>query len=446
MENEIMWVWWALTVAICAWKIGEGFLRPYRMLEWPFLACSMWAYFYGYMAYDAKIGMPEYLGNGMTNIGQLMPLLCLIGVLAGWGFGTRRKIQRPPETRSYPYFQFWLVGMFFLMVGAAGAYSVMRAAQSGTLDYQNVSGYWFLLFYVGYPGLAITIWAMFRIESSIRIYLWVITILGLIAFMIPHVIDARRGPLFPAIMILLLVPPMARRRAPNPLVFFGSLAAAGLIMLLFLQVRETIYNGGTWSEAIHRLDLGAAVTEKVEQPEDNEYINNCQLISTVYQNGKYQYGTAHLGLLVHWVPRSIWKNKPSLGEGDYSYDELFDDVESATGFHLLGMGAAAGGVADTFVQYGVFCPIFWFVLSCGMGMVYVRATLGNPRWLFCYVGFICATHWLVSQAFAGAFVPGMFFQAVPFVVFTLFQMFSRPAPVRNRRRPLNPVPNQAVGL
>jgi hypothetical protein len=191
-----------------------------------------------------------------------------------------------------------------------------------------------------------------------------------------------------------------------------------LVMLLFLQIRDITYKGGTWSEAIHSLDINAAITEKVEQPEDNEYINNCQLIGTIYQNGKYQYGTGHLGLLLHWIPRAVWKNKPTLGEGYYSYDELFDDVEAATGVHLLGHGASSGGGADTFVQYGIFCPLFWLGLSWGMGVVYVRARVyDSPRWLFCYVGFICASHWLVSQGLSAAFVPGMFFQAVPLVVF-----------------------------
>jgi hypothetical protein len=419
MDNTLMWIWWSITILLCVWKIGEGFVRPHRMLEWPFLACAMWAYFYGYMAYDAKVKMPEYLGNGMSDIGQLMPLLCLVGLLVGWNLGTRNKHPQPPEVRVYPYFRIWLAGMFFLVVGAAGAYSVMHAINSGTINFQEDSGYWILLFYVGYPGLAMVIWSLFRMPpSSSRFYLWVITLVALAAFMFPHIAGAKRGPLFPTIMILLLVPPLTTRRSPNPLIFFGALAVAGVVMLVFLQIRVTTYNGGTWSEAIHHLDVGAAVTEKVEDPEDNEYINSCQLISTIYLNGKYQYGTGHMGLLWHWVPRAVWKDKPTLGEGSYSFNELFDDVEATTGFRLLGGGAAAAGVADTFVQYGVFCPFFWLLLSWGMGAVYIRARIvQSPRWLFCYIGFICASHWLVSQSLAAAFVPGMFFQIVPVVVF-----------------------------
>jgi hypothetical protein len=448
MENNIMWVWWTATVLICAWKLGEGVLRPYRMLEWPFLACAMWAYFYCYMAYEAEKSLPEYLGNGITNIGQLMPLLCLIGVVCGWKFGTQTRGKGISELGGYPYFRFWLGGFAFLLIGAAGGLSVMHAAATGNLNYQETSGYWYLLFYVGYPGLAMSIWALLKMQPGYRKYLWAVTILGLVAFMFPHMIDARRGPLYPAIIVLLLVPPLATRRPPNPLLFCGALGAAALVMLLFLQVRTVTYNGGTWGEAIHHLDVNAAVEEKGKQAEDNEYINNCQLIGTIFQNGKYQYGTGHLSLLWHWIPRAVWKDKPTLGEGTYSFEEMFDDVEAATGFHLLGSGASSGGVADTFVQYGLLCPFFWFGISWLFGAVYMKALLGlSPLWLFSYVGFLCASHWLVSQGFAASFVPGMCFQAVPLVTFFLLGRAPKKVPVgaRYRREPERPtVPEQVL--
>jgi hypothetical protein len=443
MKDAVFWILWGVTIAICAWKLIEGFIRPRRMLEWPFLACAMWAYFYGYMAYDAKLLLSSYLPGNMAALGQTMALLCLVAVLAGWRLGLRGRVRVPAAQRAQPLLFIWALGLFFLLVGAAGGYSVMHSAETGALDYQDSSAYWYLLFYVGYPGAALAIWSVCRLRSPFRIWLIALTIFSFAAFMFPHVLNARRGPLFPGMMVLLLVPPLARRRAPNPWLFFGGLAAAALVMLLFLQIRTVTYAGGTWKQALETVDVTSAVTDRGEQAEDNEYVNSCQLIGTIYQNGKYQYGSGHLSLLFHWIPRAIWKEKPSLGEGTYSFDEMFDDVEAATGFHLLGTGASSGGVADTFVQYGVFCPIFWFLLSWLMGAVYLRAMIaGRPRWLFCYVGFICATHWLVSQGFAAAFVPGMCFQAVPFLIFLVLHSGSRNEPVRSlqprKAGPLSP--------
>ena len=408
----------------------------------------MWAYFYGYMAYGAKMNLPEYLMNDISNIGQLMPLLCLIGIVIGWALGTKGDSVRLTETRTYPYIRFWLAGFICLAVGTAGVFSVFRAVQTGTMNFQESSGYWYLLFYVGYPGLAMIVWSRCKMKSQTRIFLGILSLILLAVFMYPQMANARRGPLFPAIMVWLLVPPMARKRSPNPIVFFGVLAAAGLVMLLFLQVRSLIGSGVPWSEMVQNLSLSKATEERAKQPEDNEYINNCQLIGTIYQTGKYQYGTGHLSLLAHWIPRAIWKNKPVLGEGNYSYDEMFDDMEEFTGVRLLGTGAAPGGVADSFVQYGVLCPLFWFGLSWGFGRVYVRARYGNnPRWVFCYIGFMCTTHWLISQGFAAAFVPGACFQAVPFLAFLVLGRTPKPTRAdlkRVRRSPPVQVPGQPL--
>ncbi|MEJ0001115.1 MAG: hypothetical protein WDO13_19330 [Verrucomicrobiota bacterium] len=417
---EWMWVWWGLTVAICSWKIVEAFVRPARMLEWPFLACAMWVYFYGYMAYQAKLTLSAYLGNGMADIGQLMALLCLIALLAGWSMGRRTRITRKPPQIVYNYFHFWLAGYFFLLVGAAGGIWMQYEAQIGQVHYEG-DGYWYMLFYVGYPGLAMTVWSVIKMNRAMRHQLLILTLIGLAIFMAPHVIYARRGPLYPAVMVLLLVPPMTLRRPPNPLLYGGALVGAAIVMLLFLQVRTVTYNGGSWSQAIGTLDLNAAIEERGKEADDNEYVNNCQMIATIYKNGKYDYGTGHLGLLLHWVPRQVWKDKPGLGGGIYAADELFDDIERTTGFALLGhTGASSAGVADSFLEYGLLAPLFWFLLSWGFGSVYCKAiVVGSPRWMFCYVGIICASHWLVSQSFAAAFVPAMYFQAVPFVSFLL---------------------------
>ena len=306
------------------------------MLEWPFFACAMWAYFYGYMAYEAERNLSAYLGNGMADIGQLMALLCLIGLLAGWGLGKRARVRVSPHPQSRPYLLAWLAGMFFLVLGAVGAYSVAHAQDEGQLNYHAASAYWYLLFYVGYPGLAIAIWASLEIKSSSRFFLWAITAIGLVAFMLPHLINARRGPLFPAIIVVLLVPALTRRRPPNRLVYLGVLTAAGLAMLLFLQVRTFTYNGGTWGQALGNLSLNSAVVERAEEADDNEYINNCQNIGTVWNNGKYQYGTGHMEMLVHWIPRSLWWNKPTIGEGTYSFSDMWDDMEAYTGVRFDG--------------------------------------------------------------------------------------------------------------
>lgn len=447
-----MWIWWGGTVILCLWKLIEAVVfRPMRMLEWPFFACTMWLYFFGYMAYKAKLTLSAYLGNGMSEIGQLMDFLCLVGLLAGWSVGKRIPVRLKPSTQSYPYLFCWLAGMFLMVLGAAGNYTVSQAQDEGDINYHTASAYWYLLFYVGYPGLAIALWAALKSKSPARWFLIGLMLIDLVVFMLPQVMTARRGPLFPAIIVLLVVPPLTWRCPPNRLLYLGGLASVAVAMLLFVQVRFTIYNGGTWSEAFQKLDVNEAVVARGDEADDNEYVNNCQVIGTLYQNGKYNYGSGHLGLFLHWVPRAVWPTKPALGEGNYSGRVLFDDVEQATGVRLLGFGASYAGVADTFIEYGLLCPLFWFVQSALIGLVYrLVIQTSSPWWLFCYTGFICSSHWLVSQGFSASFVPGMYFQLIPLGVLCMVwlhrQLTMPPRKVGPRRHPrtLPPFPEPVL--
>ena len=421
--NALFWLFWLATLGLCGWELLEIFRRPSCMLEWPFLVCCMWAYFYVYMAYQVKTQLAALVPDWALMLGELMPLACLLAVLYGWHRGMRGG-RTVVSRRNPPYqiYMLWLMGMAAVVIGAMGNYSVVHAAAQagGQLEYASASAYWYLLFYTGYPGLAIALWATYKMPAASKVLFLKFFAVGVFIFMLPNVLNARRGPLFPTILILLLVPPLVKKTNPRRVLFVGTLVAAGFVMLMFVRAREWVYNEGTWSDAFNNLTVADIVVSRGVDVTDNEYLNNCHLIGTVVKTGKYQYGTGHLELLVHWVPRQFWKGKPDLGQGSYTTDELFNDVETVMGARLLGGGAAAGGVADSFIQYGYLCPIMWFLLAYMAGRTYRHARLGSDcRWQLCYVSLLCATHWLVAQGLAAAFVPAMFFQAVPLVIFRL---------------------------
>ena len=437
-----MWLWWGGTVALCLWKLIEAVVfRPARMLEWPFLACAMWFYFFGVMAYKAKMTLSAYLGNGISEIGQMMDFLCLVGLLAGWSAGRRIPLRSSPPTQDYPLLLCWLVGISLVAIGGIGGHSMMRASDEGEINFQTSSAYVYLLYQVGYPGFAIALWAALKSKPPLKYVLLGVTLAAEVVFLLPFLADARRGPLYPAVIILLLVPPLTQRRAPNRVLYCGGLIAVGIVMLVFVQVRLTTYGGGTWSEAFQKLNVNDAVVARGEDPYDNEYVNNCQVIGTIYQNGKYEYGTGHMELFVHWVPRALWPGKPELGAGYYTNRELFDDIESTTGDRLLGFGASIAGVADSFLQYGFLCPFFWFALGGISAVVYTKVLRSNsPWWMFCYVGLLCSTHWLISQSFSAAFVPGMYFQVIPLCVLAMVWLYRRLTAVPGKTGPRRPLP------
>lgn len=421
MDDTFFWILWGATLGLCGWKILEGFRRPERMLEWPFIVCAIWSYFYGYMAYDVKTLLSDYLPPGTLTLGALMPLLCLAGILGGWKLGTAGATRTQTQQRDYSLPQVWWVGMVLLLAGIIGANFFLSSGAMG-LDLQATSAYAYLSFYCGYPGLILAVWSASKMSGANRMLFWTFTAVGIGVFMLPFFMGARRGPLFPTAMLLLVVPSLASRRAPNPLVFFSGLIVAGLLMLLCLQIREAQRFSDSWSDVVRSLSITKAVQDRGQEVTDNEYLNNCALIAVMTQTGKYQYGSGHIGMFLHWIPRALWPNKPALGEGWYSYEELFDEVESFVGIRLIGGGAAAGGVADSFIQYGYFTPLFWFALSWFIARIYARARWGNdPRWLWAYAGIVCVSHWLISQAAANAFVPGVVFVLVPLVVSILFR-------------------------
>jgi hypothetical protein len=238
------------------------------------------------------------------------------------------------------------------------------------------------------------------------------------AFLFPHVYAARRGPLFPAVMILLFTPTMSKKSVPKRALILGGLFALGFTLLLFVEVRGQIYGTGTWGDALDEIVVSEVMAKKAIKVSDNEFLYNCYFISTVYENGKYQYGTGHLGLLLHWVPRFIWPEKPVLGEGWYSFEELYSDIENHSKLPVFGTGCSAGGFAESIIQYGFAAPIFWFILSFFLARRFAVFKIDNSPLPLCdYLSTICVSHWLLGQGFAACFVPWCAFVVVPKLVF-----------------------------
>ncbi len=419
MENTTFWILWAATLLLAGWVVVDAVRKPRKLLEWPVLCSIMWLYFYVYMAHDAVSQFSFIITPKAFVLGQLMPLLSLAATLYGWNLAKHKSVQRPQGYAKLDNrLLIWAVGMALIFTGALGGYMVQAAREVGGFDYENTSAYVYLLFYVGYPGIALSLWVASRSKGTRKILLLSLTLAAMAAFLYPHVSYLRRGPTFPAILLLLMVPPLATRKAPNPAVYLTGLLLLGVVMLAYLPLRKVIYNQGTWKEAFSGLSLEAAVTERGKNIYDNEFINNCHTIEALSESGKYQYGTGHGSLFLHWIPSSLWESKPALGEGWYTHEELFLDIEESAGVPLLvGTGAAFGGVADTFVQYGYLTPLFYLLLSYLLSKAYWKGrNEGNIFWIHGYIATVCASHWLISQGFAAAFVPVLAFLIIPLVV------------------------------
>ena len=424
---SLFWATVSITIVVCCAVIWQAMKRPMRLLEWPVIVCVMWLYFYGYMGIQAVLYLrPQIPEADIVGLGELVDLLCLLGILWGWRTALRRGV--PPSSSASTLYArnetLWWVGLLLILVGASGTYSLGAAiaatqARGDQFNWSAVSGYWTLLFHVGYPGMAIALWALITGKNHrwLSRLLFVIAIAG---FITPFIMNARRGPVFPLVIVLLYLPPLIKKVPPRRAFILGGLLAAGLTMLALNTARRWIV-ARNWDEAADVLTPEQVLVSRTLRVEDNEFINNVYMIAALDRNGKYQYGTGHLSLLTHWIPRAVWPDKPALGEGWYPNEELTADVNAVAGRALLGGGAAATGVADSFVQYGYLAPLFWFGIAWVIGRVYVRARASDdPRVQISYVGLLCASHWLISQSFSEAFVPGVTYQVVPLIAFALF--------------------------
>lgn len=413
--DDVFWLLWLATVSVCGWNLLEGWRNPARMLGFPFLSSLMCLYFYGYMAMCAFSELRFAFRTEDAVIGQFLVLLCLLAIHFGWKAGLI-KPKTPAKAKQYSYGWIWLIGLLLMLTATAVHFSfhgTSLQARSGQ-NFRGSTAYWYMFFWVGYPGLSVSIWALCNMKKSERKPLMTVSLIVFAIFIFPHIYTARRGPLLPAVIILLFMPAFALKKKPSRVMVTGGLVLAGLAMLTFVQARRFLNNDKTWTEAFNTINAEEIIRTKVSQVGDNEYVNHIYFVGTLNKTGKWQYGTGHFSLLLHWIPRKVWQDKPHLGEGFFWRGQLFDDLNAHAGSRSFGGGAAAGGFADTFLQYGYATPIFWYILVFYFARLYSAAIYGShPTHIFSYIAVLSSTHWLISQGIAASFVPCLIFIFVP---------------------------------
>jgi hypothetical protein len=255
-------------------------------------------------------------------------------------------------------------------------------------------------------------------------------------FMLPWVIAARRGPLFPFVVVVIYSFYLMRPKMVNRAVIIGGLVFAGLAMLMLVTIRDyhttaaIKYNEERFKN-LTALDL---ITGKAYEESDNEYLYHCVFIRAYAEHERFQWGTGYLSLATHWIPRAWWPDKPALAHGwiePLSKDEIFE----TTGVYMT-TGAASGGIAETFVQMAWFTPLFWAGIGWVVGKTYLFARRHPNRvGPMIYVGMLAGSHWLISQGFGAAFVPVVIYMAVPVVIYTLASQRTVRTRVVPRARP-----------
>lgn len=204
--------------------------------------------------------------------------------------------------------------------------------------------------------------------------------LGVAAFSIPYltqgVLGAQRGPTFIIAATLGLSWYMARgRRPPLTLVLAGGAALAFLMLFLVLN-RGEIYLGSDF-------EVKTDVSEFFRASEANEYIFGVGCVTAARQNGEFFWGKRYLAqVLVRPIPRQIWPTK--------YHDFGIPEIELNAGVAGSGLlpvmgwaeipGAAAGMVADVWVEFSWLALPFLLVIGWLFGYAWRRAVTQSGPW------------------------------------------------------------------
>ncbi len=439
------WALWCATAIAAGYQVLRPLVTREGLLGFPFVAGLAWLYFYVCMAFDVATSLQDYVQVQALCLGQFVALISFLGLVVGWEAALRGDSSRRirSDRNLYPADRIWLGGMLFLLIGIVGQYTFTAQA---TIDWNNSSAYWHMLYLVGYPGAALCIDAILRTPPQQRRLRYVMLSIAVATLQYPFLLGARRGPLFPAVIVLSFAPFLLSGRRPQRLVVIGALGGCGALMFLFLAIRPFIYAddgnsvraiSGGWREGIAELSAAPAFADKGKVLGDNEYAYHCGAVWTLYRTGLYQYGTGYLTLLTHWIPRQLWPDKPGLANG--LFPNVYGELPNEMGWQMT-RGAAWGGAADVFEEFGFLSPLFWAALAYFVGRSYRQALSHRLPRVMVYLGFLAGTHWLIAQGFGAAFVPICIFTIPPLV----FLRVARVGPSSIRRESsANMCPNAA---
>jgi hypothetical protein len=398
-------------------------LTPRKMLSFKFTSVFLGSYFYIFLNFTAQSQMGGYLENTDQFLSLAIILLTYVAIVIAQP--SVKCLQSEGTTIEYDWNMLWYISIAVAIIGFAGTYSFTSQSER---DWKNTSAYWYMTFHATYPSIALMLWASLKTQGREGRIKLICT--GVIAFacLVPFIITVRRGPMFPMAIVLLFTPSLALRRSPSRFMLLSGLAATGFLMLLFVTIRDySVSSDRQWNK-IFSLNLADPLLYKARNINDNEFLYHCYLVTSSYRSGLYQYGTSYLNLAVCWIPRQLWPDKPDLSVGWFESPMQENRVFEVVGNALSG-GAAAGGIANVFLQFGLLTPVFFWWIARSFENLYARCiAFGDPRHCLVYVGLSAGLHWFIAQGVEAAFVPCVIYIVTPLVLLRVVARRSESVP------------------
>lgn len=390
-----------LTGALLALSLAWAWYRYRDVFHPAMLISPMMAFMYVYMPHNLvrEESLFQFVSTEQAEFFQTLVLFSLTAFFVGcfWGSSTTPKVswfQRVTydsdtvRRGGYVLGAIGVLAWLYVIQNAGGIQVFMRAKAQGWSDnaYIRESAYLMivgLLLLLSPQGIAL----------RSRVWQFAVVLLAL-PYLAQGLLGAQRGPTFLIFVTIGMSWYMSRGRRPSILMLGIAGSLLGFLLLFLVVNRGSIYVG---SEA----ELKSDVSEILGASESNEYIFGIGCVTASEVAGKYFWGKRYLAqVLVRPIPRQIWPTKYE----DFGVPELLFNagVAGAGLADIMGWGevpgAAAGMVADIWVEFSWLCiPVIGW-LGWLYGYSWRRAIIQGGPWITQYIIFILLSVYLVSQS------------------------------------------------
>ena len=215
------------------------------------------------------------------------------------------------------------------------------------------------------------------------------------AFASPHLIHGilgtRRGPAFSIFATLFFGAFVIRRQRPRVITILAAMFGIGVLVLFLINNRDRIYLGGDvlaeWSQPGYR----TAVSESGAEDVGEDWLFSAGVILTSRDSGTHFWGTRYLmNMFVRPIPRAVWPTKyEDTGFGWIDGQSDMEGMADSEWVRAVGWipvrGAAAGLVADTFLEFSYFGIVACALAGWFYGYVWWRMIRSGGVWTILFV-------------------------------------------------------------
>jgi oligosaccharide repeat unit polymerase len=223
-------------------------------------------------------------------------------------------------------------------------------------------------------------------------------IVAVICFAVPYLLQgllgAQRGPTMLVVGSLGLSWYLAQQKRPPLALLMGGAAGLAFLMLFLVTNRGNIHLG---SDA----ELNTDVSSFFAADNSNEYIFGVGCIISSNATGDFFWGRRYLAqILVRPVPHQIWPTKYAdfgVPEIEHNAGVAGPGLEAIMGWKEE-LGAAAGMIADVWVEFSWLCIPFLGVIGWMTGYVWRRAVEEGEHWNTVFTVMCLLSVYFVSQS------------------------------------------------